>query len=358
MGDWDFKLDIEEGEFDVPEEDSSEGAEPSKHYLFDIAAHKKLFLFDGMIVGRSEKCDETINEKMVSNKHFKISIESDEVYIQDLNSSNESFLNGQPLTPEKLYKLSPKDVFLAGDYEFTFCARKKEDLALPDMSQSLRFESIDEMEQKDKIVGNDYQNQSRGDLFQRLKDSKKYLNELEGSKSEIDEKIKLREKLTQKHADTEIEKRCIEEKLKSSPHKKPEDIQKRTDDLKDDIEKMTNVMKSKKEEIEKLVEEINKEIKKNRSEVKQKKEEILDLREERKIHIQKENLSIEIDEMLGHIKELEELSLEEKKEYVDKEFSAESEKYKELQEDYGAALYSVNNKRKPAMKKKIAMGED
>jgi len=61
--------------------------------------------------------------------------------------------------------------------------------------------------------------------------------------------------------------------------------------------------------------------------------------------------------MLGHIKELEELSLEEKKDYVNKELLAESEKYKELQEDYGAALYSVN-KRKPAMKKKIAMGED
>lgn len=52
---------------------------------------------DSMILGRGEECDIVLAERQVSRQHIRIYIEGDVYYIQDLESKNGTWVNGQQL---------------------------------------------------------------------------------------------------------------------------------------------------------------------------------------------------------------------------------------------------------------------
>ena len=64
-----------------------------------------------MIIGRSGDLDIVIVEDMVSRKHAKILIEDEQIYIQDLGSTNGSFVNGERI---KRIKIKNGDRILIG----------------------------------------------------------------------------------------------------------------------------------------------------------------------------------------------------------------------------------------------------
>jgi hypothetical protein len=55
-----------------------------------------------IIIGRSSDLDMVLVEDMVSRKHAKISTANDEIYIQDLGSTNGTFVNGEKVTRARL----------------------------------------------------------------------------------------------------------------------------------------------------------------------------------------------------------------------------------------------------------------
>jgi len=72
----------------------------------------------GTIIGRSEKCDITIDSNHVSRRHARIFSTSDEGwFVEDLSSSNGTFVNGERVG---LYPLSPADVIEIGPASLSF----------------------------------------------------------------------------------------------------------------------------------------------------------------------------------------------------------------------------------------------
>ncbi|UJF35949.1 DUF6382 domain-containing protein [Paenibacillus hexagrammi] len=77
----------------------------------------------GFTIGRSgpdAQADHVIEEAGVSRLHAEISSEAEEFTVQDLGSTNGTFLNGQAMVPYQLYPLKPGDIIRIVRRELTF----------------------------------------------------------------------------------------------------------------------------------------------------------------------------------------------------------------------------------------------
>lgn len=74
-----------------------------------------------MVIGRSPNVQIVINEQSVSRNHAKCSIQESKVYIQDLGSSNGTYINDRKLTEE--YCLHDGDILRLGNIVFKFFAQ-------------------------------------------------------------------------------------------------------------------------------------------------------------------------------------------------------------------------------------------
>lgn len=70
-------------------------------YIIDGHDKRKALEFSGdsLVVGRSAESDLRIKDPFVSRKHLKITRKSEKIFIQDLNSRNGTFVNGEPIRP-------------------------------------------------------------------------------------------------------------------------------------------------------------------------------------------------------------------------------------------------------------------
>ena len=80
---------------------------------------------DSWVLGRKEDCDICINHPSLSARHLKISKKESLFYIEDLKSSNGTFLNDARLEPGKPEPLRSDDVIEALNLTLTFEARNK-----------------------------------------------------------------------------------------------------------------------------------------------------------------------------------------------------------------------------------------
>ena len=55
-----------------------------------------------IVIGRSSELDMVLVEDMVSRRHAKISVEDGDIFLEDLGSTNGSFVNGEKITRTKL----------------------------------------------------------------------------------------------------------------------------------------------------------------------------------------------------------------------------------------------------------------
>ena len=62
-----------------------------------------------IVIGRSSELDMVLVEDMVSRRHAKISVQDGDIFLEDLGSTNGSFVNGEKITRTKLADLFPED---------------------------------------------------------------------------------------------------------------------------------------------------------------------------------------------------------------------------------------------------------
>lgn len=70
------------------------------------------------LIGRKPDSDIRLEEKQVSGHHAKLTINNNEVFIEDLDSTNGTSVNGQPL--EKSLLLQTGDQISIGNYKLIF----------------------------------------------------------------------------------------------------------------------------------------------------------------------------------------------------------------------------------------------
>ncbi len=67
----------------------------------------------------------TIEHGSVSRKHAVISFSNGQYIVRDLSSSNGTFVNTHPLSPDKAHVLHPDDTIRFGDVQFRFQLRQQ-----------------------------------------------------------------------------------------------------------------------------------------------------------------------------------------------------------------------------------------
>jgi pSer/pThr/pTyr-binding forkhead associated (FHA) protein len=81
-------------------------------------------VFGGVTLGRDADADVRLEDRFSSGLHCRVSSRGNAYYLEDLNSTNGTFLNGEELHGEA--ELSDLDEIRIGDTEFRF------ELSMPD----------------------------------------------------------------------------------------------------------------------------------------------------------------------------------------------------------------------------------
>lgn len=89
-------------------------------FIYNKAKEEKVFFSGRITIGRSSDCELSIDEKEVSTKHAIISIGGDDVFIEDFNSNNGTFVNGTRLEPKQKHCLHEKDIIQIGNHYLFF----------------------------------------------------------------------------------------------------------------------------------------------------------------------------------------------------------------------------------------------
>jgi hypothetical protein len=84
----------------------------------------RIDLFGGVTLGRDADADVRLEDRFSSGLHCRVSSRGNAYYLEDLNSTNGTFLNGEELHGEA--ELSDLDEIRIGDTEFRF------ELSMPD----------------------------------------------------------------------------------------------------------------------------------------------------------------------------------------------------------------------------------
>ena len=85
------------------------GTEKDKGRTFDLPAQGSLHL------GRAPETDSRFTDVRVSGSHCRIYVEAGRLAITDTGSTNGTFVNEKPLTPDELRDLAPGDVIRLGE---------------------------------------------------------------------------------------------------------------------------------------------------------------------------------------------------------------------------------------------------
>ncbi len=81
-----------------------------------------IMLKDGSIrIGYGKEADISINQETISQFHARIHKEADGFYIEDLNSTNGTFVNEEPLVYKEQRKLAYNDIVQFADIRYRFC---------------------------------------------------------------------------------------------------------------------------------------------------------------------------------------------------------------------------------------------
>lgn len=81
----------------------------------------------GISIGRNPKLvDRAVNDPSLSRRHFRVSLDSGRLFVEDLGSTHGTFVNGQSLKPYHARRLDDGDTVSAGGGEWRYAATRSE----------------------------------------------------------------------------------------------------------------------------------------------------------------------------------------------------------------------------------------
>ena len=85
--------------------------------LKSVKGDKQVEIGDQLVAGRSEECDLVLTEGHPSRKHASVTVKEDGIWVEDLGSTNGTFVNDKLI--EAAVKLEPGDIirFDTDEYE-------------------------------------------------------------------------------------------------------------------------------------------------------------------------------------------------------------------------------------------------
>lgn len=90
----------------------------TKAKLISINGEGIFNLFEVTTIGRADDCDIVIENPYISSKHAMIRKKGNKFTIQDLNSTNGTFVNGKRI--RNITRLKNNDIIVIGDVELKF----------------------------------------------------------------------------------------------------------------------------------------------------------------------------------------------------------------------------------------------
>ena len=97
--------------------DKNEEAQTATTYLLTIEPQDtqgtEYPLEEEMFLGRDEECEITISDSFTSHRHARIFLEENTLYLEDLTSTNGTFVNGEKI--EKPHLLEQRDRIQIGN---------------------------------------------------------------------------------------------------------------------------------------------------------------------------------------------------------------------------------------------------
>ncbi len=99
---------------------SADGGEPKLRVdtAAGLRAGSAYSLSEGAVLGRSEQADIQLEDTFASSQHARLALHGDVMVVEDLGSTNGTYLNEEPLRgPQPLH---PGDRIRIGDSSFTF----------------------------------------------------------------------------------------------------------------------------------------------------------------------------------------------------------------------------------------------
>ncbi|MCY4320912.1 MAG: FHA domain-containing protein [Bdellovibrionaceae bacterium] len=140
----------------------------SLKFLSGPKAGQEILLQEGLFVlGREESCEISIDSKGISKKHAQISIKEEKLFIEDLNSSNGTFVKGKQIKRKDLK--SGDKVFL---HDIIFEVEKKE--ALEKVQAFSSLDSISDLNRPSENLITENVVQQKNSFFQNISKSVKF----------------------------------------------------------------------------------------------------------------------------------------------------------------------------------------
>jgi diguanylate cyclase (GGDEF)-like protein len=93
------------------------------------------------VIGRATECDISINDSRISRHHLRISIEGKQAVIEDMGSTNGTFVNGERITKHLLQ--NGDQVHISSDTLFKFAlGSEAEQILLKEMHQMANYDAV------------------------------------------------------------------------------------------------------------------------------------------------------------------------------------------------------------------------
>lgn len=318
-------------------------------FIYDPESQEEIRLIKTTTIGRADTNDITIRDKSISSKHAKIHFKDDGFYLQDLDSSNHTYLNTEVLIPNKPYKLSKEDVIQVGDKVLYWCSYdpNQKYLEMPSMTGSMDLhsdktgEAILHSYEEPVLDGNQIVKKKAFSL-KALRDHKEELEKLTqeleqlrvlmADKEKFKANIKAKEKEL-KEFDSYLQAKKYEKKeeIDSMIHS-VEEVNDRLERDKNDIWEKISVLKNQIEELEEEINGLDEEKNKNQAM-------ITEMENDREILKGRDNLVEEIKQMLQHLASLESSDKKSRIDALIYEIEDKERAFKEAQEKYAKSRF-------------------